>query len=76
MNAKEREELSKRMTGGKEPGSWIIRNKKTKIIFMETFTKKTMEKFQSGEYNSDEIEYEVLPIAAYLAEMNEKGKSI
>jgi len=46
------------------PASWVIRNKETKEVIMETFDFRKVEMLNTAKY-------EAVPIVKYLAELNE-----
>lgn len=55
--------------GGTHNGSWIIRNKTTKDVVMETQNREYIEKLNTAKY-------EAVPIRDYLAEQNKKARKL
>jgi GNAT superfamily N-acetyltransferase len=56
--------LDLRMTG-REAASWVIRNKETREVIMETFDRKKVDALNTEKY-------EAVPIGEYLASLNER----
>ena len=69
MGSGANEALSGRVAGAGPTKSWVIREKATGNVVMETFDRKKVDALNTAKY-------EAVPIAQHLAQLNAKSKSI